>query len=437
MDEWGNNDPMAPRKEKETYTGGAWDVGMTAVVLAAVVVVSFLVAYLTKDNPSRPFWLLGFSFSAPVAALMGAVVLHEKVHSTMTPSTSRGAQFGLAMCSVAAAFLVGCGCQVSNTEAKEIVTEEKVVTSGWSDVLIVLDKSGSMYGDRDETATQAVIDLINSIDESAEVGLLIDDWYKPNTLKNRVVPLAPLTQAQRDKLIAKAQTPVDGWADYTEDFKAIEDMIADYRKRSDEPIPILLISDGENSVDLNRLTQQCKDLKLVVYYLYVTQDHSDGVEKLALASGGESVYVSDHDSLLGQMKQAVTSEKVDVVTSTTYKDALRDIQESTPAKTVTGIMLLLLGLLIGISLTIMLSVRKQKRFQVILSPLMAVASFLLLVFGDKLISEPWIREGVAFSLLGLVIMRANHAYGSPKAVAAAPDPAAESVSYSPSSSEWD
>ena len=438
MDDWGNGDSLSPQKQKQSYSGGAWDVGMTVVVLVAVAAVSFLFAYITKDNPSRPFWLLGLSFAAPVAALMGAVLLHEKIHSTMTPSTSRGAQFGLAMCSVAAAFLVGCGCQVSNTEAKEVVVEEKVVTSGWSDVLIVLDKSGSMRGRWNTDATNAVIDLINGMDDSSRVGLLIDtDWssYR-NTLAERTVAIAPLTKKQREALIEKAQYYPSGGANYTKDFEAVEDMIADYRKHSNQPIPILLISDGGNPVDLKTLTRKCKDLKLVVYYLYVTKSSNDNMEELALASGGKSVNITDYNSLLSQMKQAVSSEKVEIVSKTTYKDALRDIQESASAKTVTGIMLLLLGLLIGISLTIMLSVRKQKRFQVILSPLMAVAAFLLLVFGNDLISEPWIREGVAFSLLGLIIMRANRSYGSPKAVVAAPDPAVNTYSYS-SSADWD
>ena len=42
---------------------------------------------------------------------------------------------------------------------------------------------------------------------------------------------------------------------------------------------------------------------------------------------------------------------------------------------------------------------------------MAILAFLLLAFGKNLIPVPWIREGFAFTLLGIVIMRSNHPGG--------------------------
>ena len=136
MSEW--DDPLEPKKQEKSISAGSWDVGMTVVALIAVAAVSFLVAYLTKDVLSRPIWLLFLSFAAPVAALMLAVFLKEKFAPSMTPSSSRKAQLILAVCTVVAAGLVGCFCQVSNTEARG---EQTVVTrEGWSDVLIILDK---------------------------------------------------------------------------------------------------------------------------------------------------------------------------------------------------------------------------------------------------------------------------------------------------------
>ena len=61
----------------------------------------------------------------------------------MTPSTSRSAQLILVLCSVLAAAVVGCFCQVSNQEAK---VRQEITHTGWSDVIIVMDKSGSMAG---------------------------------------------------------------------------------------------------------------------------------------------------------------------------------------------------------------------------------------------------------------------------------------------------
>ena len=89
----------------------------------------------------------------------------------------------------------------------------------------------------------------------------------------------------------------------------------------------------------------------------------------------------------------------------------------------TGIMLLLEGLTVGVGLMLLLSVRGQKRFQALLSPLLAVAAFLLLkvVHIDSL--PQWVLEGIAFSLFGLVFMMRNNTSGSPSARPVTPVPA--------------
>ena len=75
---------------------------------------------------------------------------------------------------------------------------------------------------------------------------------------------------------------------------------------------------------------------------------------------------------------------------------------------------ILLGILIGVTLTIMFSLQGQRRLQTFLSPAMAVLAFLLLAFGKSIISTPWVREAVAFSMLGVVLMRSNRVDGQTK-----------------------
>ena len=416
MNEWEDDNRTEDVKEKKDNAGGKWDVGLTLSGLLASGLVSFGVAWLTREIPSRPFWLLGLSFAAPVAFLMLAVFLKEKFHPTMTPSTSRTAQLVLALCTIAAAAAVGCFCQVSNEKAD---TEQQVkVGEGWSDVLIILDKSGSMRNDqRNYMATQAVMNLVDQMDDSTEVGLLIDMGWEENSSKAGQVPLAdrmldiaPLTEENRTELKRLAKTNPKSIGNFSSAFETACDMLGRHGGAKGE-VCIVLVSDGDDVTGKFRadsFSERLNPMGVKVNYLYVAPEYSSEVAKLADDTGGVSLYVKEYDRLLEQMVEIITVP----VYRTVYKDALRDIQESNQAKTVTGIMLLILGLLIGFSLLIMLSNQGQKRFQLILSPLMSILAFAILAFGSEWIPVSWIREGIAFTCMGLVIMRKNSVIGN-------------------------
>ena len=200
---------------------------------------------------------------------------------------------------------------------------------------------------------------------------------------------------------------------------------------------ILVISDGNDILsdsDERFLAAEFEDeltaRKVKVIYLYVDPNHVDEMDKLARNTGGESIYISNLNDLKGKMQEVAKVPVYEVV----YKDALRDIDESQTARIVTGVLLLLLGLLVGFSLTVMLSTQGQKRLQTILSPLMAVLSFVLLAFGKDLITVSWIREGIAFTLFGVVLMRKNRSGRFRTDHVRVPDPA-ESVMTEPAAAE--
>lgn len=409
MSEW-DDFGQGPEKRSNSVGGGSLDIGLTVAALLAVAVVSFALAYLTKEIVSRPFWLLGICNAAPVAALMGVVVLKEKIAPSMTPSTSRKSQTLLAVCSVLMAFVVGCFCQISNVEAREPRTE--LVGEGWSDLLIILDKSGSMSKDnRDQAASKAVKKLVSQMDDEAQVAMLIDVGWKENNTGSDIVPLserrldfAPLS-AQRKKLLEMAEFPLYINENFPRAFDVAFEMLEQYKVEGKRPT-ILMISDGADCTNKFRAVNyadRLNEMNVKVYYLYVDPDFSGEVSALAESTGGSSFYVSNLDKLAEKMQEVV---KIPVY-ETVYRDALRDIQISDSAKIVTGSLLLVLGALIGISLTIMLSLQGQRRFQMILSPLMAALAFLLLAYGKEVISEDWVREGTAFTLLGVVLMRSN------------------------------
>ena len=422
MSEWDYEDQGTGTSGRAAgQPAGSWDAGMTAAALAAVTAVSFLTAWLTKDVPSRPFWMLGLCFAAPVVALLSSVFLKEKISSSMTPSTSRNAQMILIACSILAAAVVGCFCQVSNEQADKV--EQIVVGEGWSDVLIILDKSGSMseYTGKpgetlDSLATEAVTDLIGQMDDTTRVGLLIDvGWAENNELRwtvpleKRLLAIQKLTPEHRKELTKMAQFSLGCNENFPRAFEVASEVVQGYDGR-DGDLTIIVISDGQDITNQFRAANFADlfiERQVKVQYLYVAPGYSTEMSRLAEMTGGTSLYVNDRGTLVDQMKKMVSVSRP----VTIYKDALRDIDESTRAKIVTGILLLLLGLLIGVSLTVMFSLQGQKRFQMILSPVMALLAFAILAFGKDLIAVPWIREGVAFSLFGIVLMRKNREAG--------------------------
>ena len=357
--------------------------------------------------------MLAICFAAPVSALMLSVYLKEKMAPTMTPSTSRSAQLVLVLVSIVMGAVVGCFCQFSNTEAKE---RQEIVRTGWNNILIIQDKSGSMDSiastgtSRNDMASKAIAELLNKIEGEPQVGLLIDvDWgFKP--LETRYVPMAPLTPAQRNTLIQKSQIPCTGIADFK---LAVETVCSILSAKTDLEggVTVLIVSDGVDyhqddstkSFKAGDYIDKLKQLGATVNYIYVNQDYSGEMAKLAAATNGQSYFAERSEDLLNQMQKVSTVVEIDYI----YKDALRDINDSNTARIVTGIMLLILGALIGLSLTVMLSNQGQKRFQLILSPLMAIAAFAVLIIGREFLPEAWIREGVAFSLLGIVLMKTN------------------------------
>ena len=446
MNDWDDDLQPSGKKASTSLSGGSWDAGLTFTALIAVAAVSFLEAYLTKDIATRPFWMLGICFAAPVAALMFSVFLKEKASSSMTPSTSRGAQLVLVLCSILAAAVVGCFCQVSNQEAK---VRQEITHTGWNNMLIVMDKSGSMNSKvgssgqtRDDLATDGVKKLIESMEGEPEVGLLLDVDWDNSSLASRYVPMAPLTDELKQSLIKNAETPVSpegyGVADFKQTLEAVCGILEE-RNDPEGTLTILYVSDGEDyyegdtSLEMKAAdySDRLKSLGATVNYIYVQEDFNNQMTKLAESTGGETFYATQSDELLDRMQQMSTVIEVEYV----YKDALRDIQESSTAKIVTGILLLLLGVLIGVSLTLMLSVQGQKRFQLVLSPLMAAAAFLLLCFGNSLIPTAWIREAAAFTLFGVVLMRSNRGITGGRRAARSSAPAS-SIGSESSDSEW-
>ncbi len=407
MSEWddlGTTTPTAKGKKGKPQNkpvraaaSGKWNAAQTIVAFFSVTLAATAVAWLTRNVESRPIWMLACCFAVPVLTLMASVMLVEKVSNAMTPQTSRGAQMGLAAATVVVAGLVGLFCQVTNVEAQQVVS---VVGTGWQDAIIVMDKSGSMLGTRDTKATEAVRQLLAQMDDSVSVGFVAYDHQVRGS-----VPMGKLTGEHKQAIMTMAQIEPDGGTDFSEALTAAMNMIQQAAD-ADNHVSIIFVTDGFDGswFTADQFLADMKKEKVTLNYIRVGDaDENTEMATLAKETGGKNIQTTDIATLKEDMAKTIQETIPRVVRF----DALRDIEKSDKAKIVMGLLLALLGILIGVTLTIMFSRQGQKRAQLLISPLMAVLAFVILTYGKQLIPEGWLREAIAFSCFGVVVMKKN------------------------------
>ena len=383
-------------KPVRAAASGKWNAAQTIVAFFSVTLAATAVAWLTRNVESRPIWMLACCFAVPVLTLMASVMLVEKVSNAMTPQTSRGAQMGLAAATVVVAGLVGLFCQVTNVEAQQVVS---VVGTGWQDAIIVMDKSGSMFGTSDTEATEAVRQLLAQMDDSASVGFVA---YGDQVLGS--VPMGKLTGEHKQAIMTMAQIEPDGGTFFSVALTAAMNMIQQAAD-DDNGVSIIFVTDGfDYSFTADQFLADMQKEKVKLNYIRVGDaDENTEMARLATGTGGKNIQTTDIATLKDDMAKTIQKP----ITRVERFDALRDIEKSDKAKIVMGLLLALLGILIGVTLTIMFSRQGQKRAQLLISPLMAVLAFVILTYGKHLIPEGWLREAIAFSCFGVVVMKKN------------------------------
>lgn len=407
MSEWddlGTTTPTAKGKKEKPQNkpvraaaSGKWNAAQTIVAFFSVTLAATAVAWLTRNVESRPIWMLACCFAVPVLTLMASVMLVEKVSNAMTPQTSRGAQMGLAAATVVVAGLVGLFCQVTNVEAQQVVS---VVGTGWQDAIIVMDKSGSMFDTMDTEATKAVRQLLAQMDDSASVGFVAyDDQVRGS------VPMGKLTGEHKQAIMTMAQIEPDGGTNFSAALTAAMNMIQQAAD-ADNRVSIIFVTDGIDiySFTADQFLADMKKEKVTLNYIRVGDaDENTEMARLAKETGGKNIQTTDIATLKDDMAKTIQ----ELIPRVVRFDALRDIEKSDKAKIVMGLLLALLGILIGVTLTIMFSRQGQKRAQLLISPLMAVLAFVILTYGKQLIPEGWLREAIALSCFGVVVMKKN------------------------------
>ena len=202
-----------------------------------------------------------------------------------------------------------------------------------------------------------------------------------------------------------AQIEPDGGTNFSAALTAAMNMIQQAAD-ADNRVSIIFVTDGIDiySFTADQFLADMKKEKVTLNYIRVGDaDENTEMARLAKETGGKNIQTTDIATLKDDMAKTIQ----ELIPRVVRFDALRDIEKSDKAKIVMGLLLALLGILIGVTLTIMFSRQGQKRAQLLISPLMAVLAFVILTYGKQLIPEGWLREAIALSCFGVVVMKKN------------------------------
>ena len=414
-----------PKVRKQSVSGG-WYWPLTVLSLVLVGGLSFLMAFLTKDVQERPVWLMGLVFLVPAGAMFFSAMLLEFTTGAMTPSVSRGAQMKVSAAATLATFLVACLC------------DGVYLFGGFagdsSDNLIFLDYEKDISGN--STTDQAVMKVLDDLylksGKRVETALFMFSFQNTDSDQNTVIPLRPFTKDQLEEMReALIEGKRNGSVFYGHE-RAYEMAEA---CENGKPTRIIIICDGSitygdghyTRTEWDRDLERLKKDQIKLYFMG-RGTPGEGMLYVTEHSGGTTVMGYDTDNVLENLQTFVRADG----------DMIR--AETASARALSGTMLILEGIAIGLGLTMLLSVHGQKRFQAILSPLLGILAFLLL----KILPRPegiqqWTLEAIAFSLFGVVFMRQNYtsAGSGSKRKAAARKPAGAVSSGSVSGTESD
>ncbi len=416
FDNWGDSGTNTGNTQNDFRMApgrGGWHWLQTLTALVITGLFSMLCAYLTRNVEERPVWMMGLIFMMPTAALMTATMIVEKAVSAMTPSTSRRPQLILAITATVLTLVVACLCDLIYLYGfKKPLPPAgmQTVASEVSDRLVLItDRTLSMQENGNDGRSAEIVSLL--LDRSAanqETGMISGgDGIDP----------APLTEEQKNRLKEMAGRPANQGRLYYGDAVSRALEMLEKGKR-EIPGRVVVVSDGRHSWSLNEvkdLKERCLKDNVSVYSVQLGTGTDPVLSSLVRATGGLEVEGAEAEKVLeGTRKLQYRSEVTPAPVEEKLKlDLLRNREPA--AILISCIMLVLEGLSLGICLSLMLSVRGQFRLQYIISPVMGLLAFALLKYiwnNDDIATTWWIKEGVAFSLLGIVLMKRNRRPGA-------------------------
>lgn len=390
---WDGNESNETTRNSHTGTGhkGGMNLFLSVCSLLATAAVSFLICYFTKDLDKRPAALIGLVFALPAAAVMFSALFTEMLTDAMTPTYSRKGQLGVAAATVFLCFFVGCFGEIIH-----FAVFQQPVQSTSSNYILLLDKSGSMDGPSNNESERAVYTLLNQTPDGTSVGFVA---YSDVILST--VSFSPLNDQKRNSIISASTISIQGGTNFELPIEEALNMLH-YTPIAGQPkTQIILITDGVDTISSEKfplLRQRCIDQNASISCVRITSYIDSTLAELIVDTNGLNLEVQDASQLLGNLLT------INTVSQSEY-DVLHNLESETYVTA--AIMLVIEGLLLGIALSLMLSRQHQKRFQIILSPLMGVCAFILCKVVFPINGMLWINEALAFTCYGIVFMKKN------------------------------
>ena len=419
FDFYGDNSGGKSRS-KRTSLRGEWFFPLTILGLCLVGGLSILMCFLTRGVKDRPLWLMGLIFMVPAGAMFFSAMLLEFKTGAMTPSTSRKPQVIVAVVATLLTFMVGCVCDaiylygcIRNAGVNFVLAVDRGDTITWS----AYDTEGSPA--RGEELNACAQRLVEKMPKYTDVGVITFEW---DILSAH--PVQKATKKFKDALPGMLQEGGYSGVSY---YTALDAAVALAESTKNKlPTRIVLLTGGDeavyliddngdvfdtiaNQADYNvktvaqeqgqqQIIERLRTANCSLYVISPKGEIDEGLANVVTQTGGLSVSIAEAETV----PQFVSLVTVD-------GDMLR--ATTTPAKVLTGVMLVLEGLVTGICMSIMLSVARQKRVQMIISPVMAILSFVMVKLlgtpADNPVGLWWLWEGLSFLPLGVIFMTSN------------------------------
>ncbi len=398
--------PRNAAKKPNKPSSGPWYWPLTLLSALLVSVLSMLMAYLTAQIPERSPLLMGLIFMVPAGTMFFSAMLLEFKSGAMTPSYTRRNQVLVACLATVLTFACGSLCDLFYTLGGHVDAVKP-------NVILVVDDTGSMWDPdgkvrgrtRKEYVVESLDAMLGGMDDGYTVGMVVFD-------SNRIDKLnpAPLSDAQRGLLAKRIDEYSASRDNYATMFNGALHAALDMAQVLDNgrQTRIVLLTDGEEGgvnvpqsdfLDAKKnaaLQARCQETNAVIYSMSMFTSVDRNLSELVHLTGGECAQTDEPGMILEFMQKATKADG----------DMLR--APVTSAAVYSGIMLILEGLIIGVCLSLMLSVQGQLRAQMLLSPLMGLLAFLLIKVITPAGEGSFIIEGLALSLLGVVFMTRNN-----------------------------
>lgn len=382
-----------------------WHVLQTIIVLVVTAGVALLCGFL-KETLAPSMLTDMLCCSLPAIAVLVTALLVENATSAMTPRFSRRAQILATL--IASALVIVISLLASVLYQRSFLPELPVVSDlptptpyveppADQQIVFILDKSGSMSGRDDQEMVKTIQHLLGEMPDDTQVGLVN---FSDEILGTQ--PVKPLDATQRQAIQSTITLEPNGLTDISLALDTALGLVEGNAALTRRTTRFLILTDGASGTNYaDDLLTRMQAAKVELYGIELYSMMDAALIDLVQRTGGRFVQLDNVDDLLDSAVEMIqATPEPTAVPEPVLPEPYHFLSESRPLWLA---ILLLRGVIIGVTLSLMLSVMHQFRFQVILSPLCAFVIW----FVPTMVALDFPFGALLDGLCGLVIMRRN------------------------------